>query len=86
MNSHASLERRANTPKRQAQKKDRKSTPHKRGVVRQDASGKSYKYTVRVPDHLKPMRNGVYRVRITILRTDKVVHTSFEIRSLENGV
>ena len=46
-----------------------KSTPHKKGEKRK--SGKSFHYKIVLPDDLKPLRDGMYKIWVTVNETTK---------------
>ena len=80
-NDHiAVLERReCMITKKVKQKKGVKSTPHKKGVRRQ--SGKSYRYKMVLPDDLKPLRTGMYKIWVTVTETEKKKNICFDFHS-----
>ena len=66
--------------KKVKQKKGVKSTPHKKGEQR--ASGKSFRYKVVLPDHLKPLTTGMYTIWVSVDETKKKKMMTFDIREL----
>ena len=63
-----------------------RSTPHKKGAKRANASGKAYQVRLIVPDQYRPVENAVYRCRFKRIETDKKTLISIEVRNMENRV
>ena len=55
-----------------------------KGAKRQNASGRSWQIRMIVPKHLKPVRNAIYRIRLTRRDSNKKVLICIEIRDFIN--
>ena len=62
----------------------RRSTPHKKGAIRANASGLSTQVTFDVPSQWKPLRSGIYKIRLEIKKTKTKRITHIIIRDLFN--
>ena len=74
-------------PKPPADKKEKKKRKYVcRKGNRQGHSGKRHSVSIVVPKHLnlKPLRTGIYRVKITVEENEKVSKKIVEIRSCDN--
>ena len=47
-------------------------------------SGKTYQTQIYVPPAMRPLKNGLYVVRITISKNDKLILRHIYVRKLEN--